>query len=99
MKLDAKIQVKLTPNEEKLVNTMQVLGDKTRFKMFKILASGREMCVSEIAGELNISTPAVSQHFRIFELIGLVDKQRYGHKICYALKRDERLIKELKKII
>lgn len=97
---NAKLQSQqLSSKEDKLVNTMQVLGDKTRFKMFRILASGREMCVSEIANELKISTPAVSQHFRIFELVGLVDKQRYGHKICYALKNDDQLIDGLKKII
>ncbi|MBW3569357.1 metalloregulator ArsR/SmtB family transcription factor [Candidatus Parcubacteria bacterium] len=90
--------LKLSSREDKIVSTLQVLGDKTRFKMFKILTSGREMCVSEIAAELNISTPAVSQHFRIFELVGLVEKQRYGHKICYALKNDDQLIKEFKAI-
>ena len=58
----------LTSSELKLVNAMQALGDRTRFKMFKIMQSGRQMCVSEIAAELDISTPAVSQHFRIFEL-------------------------------
>ena len=78
---------------------MQLLGDQTRFKMFKILLSGREMCVSEIAEALNISVPAVSQHFRIFELVGLVDKQRYGQKVCYVLKTDDKLVGELVKII
>lgn len=88
----------LSLSEERLVNAMQTLGDKTRFKIFKILLSGREMCVSEIADTLGISTSAVSQHFRIFELNGLVDKQRYGQKICYALKTDDHLVQELIRI-
>lgn len=99
MKLHKKRTPKLKQREERMVSTMQLLGDQTRFKMFKILLSGREMCVSEIAEALNISVPAVSQHFRIFELVGLVDKQRYGQKVCYVLKTDDRLVGELVKII
>lgn len=57
------------------------------------------MCVSEIAEALDISVPAVSQHFRIFELVGLVDKTRYGQKICYTLKSDDQLVQELVRIV
>ena len=99
MKLLNSKPTKLNQREERLINAMQALGDKSRFKMFKIMLSGKEMCVSEIAGALDISVPAVSQHFRIFELVGLVDRQRYGQKICYALKSDDRLVQELIRII
>lgn len=91
--------IELNTYEVRLVNAMQALGDKTRFKMFKILQSSQEMCVSEIARELKVSTPAISQHFRIFELVGLVDKQRQGHKICYVLKNEDQLIQKLSKIM
>lgn len=90
---------KLNNREERLVSAMQLLGDKTRFKIFKLLLSGKEMCVTEISETLNISVSAVSQHFRIFELVGLVDKQRYGQKVCYLLKTDDRFVKELIRII
>lgn len=89
----------LSTQEEHLVSAMQALGDKTRFKMFKILLSNQQMCVSEIANTLDVSVPAVSQHFRIFELIGLVDKQRHGQRICYALKDENALVRELIRII
>jgi ArsR family transcriptional regulator len=99
MKLLNPKPAKLSQREERLINAMQALGDKSRFKMFKIMLSGKEMCVSEIAGALEISVPAVSQHFRVFEFVGLVDRQRYGQKICYALKSDDRLVQELIRII
>lgn len=89
---------KISKQEEHLINAMHALGDKTRFKMFKTLLSNQEMCVTEIASALNISVPAVSQHFRIFELVGLVDKQRQGQKICYSIKRGDPLIQELIKL-
>lgn len=78
---------------------MHVLGDKTRFKIFKILLSGNEMCVTEIAEALEISVPAISQHFRIFELVGMVDKTRYGQKICYSLKSDDALVRNLVQVV
>lgn len=91
--------VKLNNREERLVSAMQLLGDKTRFKIFKLLLLGKEMCVTEIADAIGISVPAVSQHFRIFELVGLAEKQRYGQKICYLLKTDDQFVKELIRIV
>ncbi len=84
----------LDRDEERLVHVMQLLGDKTRFKMFKLLATDQEMCVSEIAAQLEISVSAVSQHFRNFELLGIVEKERMGQKICYELKNDD-FVKQL----
>lgn len=86
---------KLKRDEEHLIQVMQALGDTTRFKMYKIMRSGKMMCVSEIADALDVSVPAVSQHFRIFELVGLVDKKRMGQKVCYVLKSDNRLMQQL----
>jgi ArsR family transcriptional regulator len=91
------MKTSLTANEERLVHTLQLLGDKTRFKIFKLLAGKHNMCVSEIAEQLDISVSAVSQHFRNFEMLGLVDKQRNGQKICYELKNDM-YVKELAKL-
>lgn len=88
----------LSQTEQRLVHAMQLLGDPTRFKMFKLLISDQEMCVSEIASELNISSSAVSQHFRNFEMLGLVEKERMGQKICYVLNQDDQLVQELKEV-
>jgi DNA-binding transcriptional ArsR family regulator len=78
----------LSSDELSLMYAMQLLGDKTRFKIFKLLLDQHEYCVSEIG----ISMSAVSQHFKQFEILGLVDKQRFGQKICYQLKADHALI-------
>jgi DNA-binding transcriptional ArsR family regulator len=88
----------LSKQEQRTIHVMQLLGDKTRYKMFKLLLNGDEMCVSEIADKLNISVSAVSQHFRNFEMIGLVEKERMGQKICYALKEDDEIVKTIASI-
>jgi ArsR family transcriptional regulator, arsenate/arsenite/antimonite-responsive transcriptional repressor len=82
-------------SDERLIYAMQLLGDKSRFKIFKLLIDSEDKCVGEIADELGISLSAVSQHFRNYEMIGIVDKQRTGQKICYMLKKDDRLVQEL----
>lgn len=89
---------KLNKSDERLVHILQVLGDTSRYKMFKILLEKKQLCVSEIASKLNISVPAVSQHFRTFELVGIVEKERMGQKICYQLKDNDELINQLVKI-
>lgn len=86
---------KLSLDEERKIFALQILGDKTRYKMFKLLMKNEEMCVSEIAANLGVTTSAVSQHFRNFEIVGLVGKVRIGQKICYVLKFDDKLVKQL----
>jgi ArsR family transcriptional regulator, arsenate/arsenite/antimonite-responsive transcriptional repressor len=85
----------LTKNEQKSINIMSALGDRTRYKIFKLLLNNDGLCVGEIAESLDISISAVSQHFRTFELIGLVDKERFGQKICYSLRIQDHFIKNL----
>ncbi|MEX2014639.1 MAG: metalloregulator ArsR/SmtB family transcription factor [Candidatus Saccharimonadales bacterium] len=89
---------KLSKNDRRIIHILQVLGDTSRYKMFKILLEKKQLCVSEIASKLNISVPAVSQHFRTFELVGIVEKERMGQKICYQLKDNDELINQLVKI-
>lgn len=87
--------INLTKHDERLVRILQALADKTRYKMFKILLSKEEFCVSEVAEKVGISVPAASQHFRIFELVGLVDKKRYSQMICYVLKEGDPLVQRV----
>jgi len=88
----------LTDHEEKLIHTMQILGDKTRYRIFKLLMSEEQLCVSDIAARLGVSVSAVSQHFRSFEMVGIVNKERMGQKICYAIKDDNEFIEQLSKL-
>lgn len=89
------ISSRLSKDDERLVHILQALGESSRYKMFKILLEKKQLCVSEIAGRLNLSVPAVSQHFKTFELVGIVEKERMGQKICYQLKNDDQVVKKL----
>lgn len=90
--------IAITKSEKQLIWAFKAISDETRFKIFKLLLQEQELCVSNIANRLGVSVSAVSQHFRLFEQAGLVDKNRYGQKICYVLRQNDRLVAELIRI-
>ena len=66
---------------------MDALGDPTRRAIFEQLSEGPR-AVGEIAGELPVSRPAVSQHLRVLKEAGLVAERREGTKRIYRLDPD-----------
>lgn len=63
------------------------LGDATRREIFERLAD-RPRAVGELAAELPISRPAVSQHLKVLKDAGLVIDQRAGNRRVYQLNPD-----------
>jgi DNA-binding transcriptional ArsR family regulator len=66
---------------------MDALGDPTRRAIFERLRSG-PLSVGEIAAELPVSRPAVSQHLRVLREAGLVTERRNGTRRLYRLDPD-----------
>ena len=60
----------------------QALGDSTRRNIFERLAK-RPMAVVDIADELPVSRPAVSQHLKILKDAGIVVVSRDGTRRIY----------------
>ncbi|MDX6544552.1 MAG: hypothetical protein QOG02_326 [Gaiellales bacterium] len=63
---------------------MDALGDPTRRAIFERLKDGAR-AVGEIAGELPVSRPAVSQHLQVLKRAGLVRDHRAGTRRLYEL--------------
>ena len=63
------------------------LGDPTRHAIFERLAD-RPRAVGELAGELPVSRPAVSQHLKVLKDAGLVVDRRHGNRRIYQLNPD-----------
>lgn len=63
------------------------LGDPTRRAIFERLAD-RPRAVGELARELPVSRPAVSQHLKVLKDAGLVVDQRAGNRRIYQLDAD-----------
>lgn len=63
------------------------MGDPTRRSIFERLAE-RPQAVSELARELPVSRPAVSQHLKVLKQAGLVVDQRAGNRRIYRTHPD-----------
>jgi DNA-binding transcriptional ArsR family regulator len=66
---------------------MDALGDRTRRAIFEQLRKGPR-AVGEIADELPVSRPAVSQHLRVLKEAGLVTERRNGTRRIYRVDQD-----------
>lgn len=85
--------------DEILPFMFNALADTGRFRIFKLLLTRDDLCVTDVARVLGISVPAASQQLRIMELSGLVKKERMGQMICYCVREDDPLVKSIIKII
>jgi DNA-binding transcriptional ArsR family regulator len=65
-------------------DVLGVLGDPTRRAILERLRGG-PLAVAEIAQDLPISRPAVSQHLRVLKEAGLVSERRSGTRRLYRL--------------
>jgi DNA-binding transcriptional ArsR family regulator len=66
------------------LHPLDVLGDPTRRAIFERLRRGPTP-VGELARELPVSRPAVSQHLRVLKEAGLVVDNRSGTRRLYAV--------------
>ena len=66
------------------VQSLEALGDPTRRSIFGRLRRGARS-VTELAYELPVSRPAVSQHLRVLKDAGLVRERRDGTRRLYRI--------------
>jgi DNA-binding transcriptional ArsR family regulator len=75
------------------VGALTALGDPRRRQIFERLAD-RPSAVGELARQMPISRPAVSQHLKVLKESGLVIDRRDGNRRIYQL--DPKGIDELR---
>jgi DNA-binding transcriptional ArsR family regulator len=68
-------------------DVLSALADPTRRQVFELLRRGPRP-VGELAGELPVSRPAVSQHLKVLKDAGLVREERDGTRRLYAPNGD-----------
>jgi len=66
------------------VDALQALGDPTRRSVLEQLREGPR-AVGEIAAQLPVSRPAVSQHLRVLKEAGLVTERQNGTRRLYRV--------------
>ena len=74
----------------------KVLGDPTRLKLLKMLSScNNQLCVGALAHKLKITQPAVSQHLKVLKAAGIVENERKGFHVHYALNKEAFLTRKI----
>ena len=63
---------------------LDALGDPTRRRVLELVRA-RERAVGQIAGQLPVSRPAVSQHLRVLKEAGLVRDRQEGNRRLYSV--------------
>jgi len=83
---------------EKLTAVFKALSDPTRLRLVGLMGEHRgALCVNALAGSLEISQSAVSQHLRVLKQAGLVRGERRGYYVHYTL--DEKAMEKYRGII
>ncbi len=67
------------------------LAEPYRQDIILLLAETEEMNVREIAGQIDLSRPAVSHHLKVLRQCGLVEAQKRGTENYYTLTLKEPL--------
>ncbi len=70
-----------------VAETMQALATPSRVMILSRLSSG-PCSVGELAREVGMEQPAVSQQLRVLRHLGLVVGERTGRQVIYALHDD-----------
>lgn len=69
------------------LEALGVLADPTRRRLFEKLKGG-PMAVGELAGDMPVTRPAVSQHLKVLREAGLVFDRQQGTRRLYAVDPD-----------
>jgi DNA-binding transcriptional ArsR family regulator len=77
----------MSPNHLAAPDIFAVIGDARRRRILEFL-SERERSVGELATELGIAQPSVTQHLKALRDAGLVSKEKRGTSSIYTLVRE-----------
>jgi len=69
------------------IDSLTALADPTRRRVFELVASSPGP-VGQIAEQLPVTRPAVSQHLKVLTDAGLVQSEPMGNQRIYAIRRD-----------
>ncbi len=72
-------------NPTQLAKQFAALADKSRLTIMQLIINQPEVCVSELADQLDMSVSGAWQHLKILESAGLITEYKLGRKTCHKL--------------
>ncbi len=76
----------MTKDEEKLLNYLKLLADKSRYKIILHLMKGEE-CVCVLADKLGLEQTLVSHHLQALREEGFIRGRKVGTWVYYSLNK------------
>jgi len=74
--------------QNEIANFAKVLGNPARVAILQQIMK-RESCIcGDLATEIGLSQPTISQHLKELKSIGLIKGNIQGVKICYCIDQD-----------
>ena len=68
-----------------LAERFKLLADTSRLRMIYALVEAGELCVSDLAGAVEVSESATSHQLRQLRLAGLVRSRKQGREVFYRV--------------
>ena len=73
---------------ESIAELFKGFADPTRVHILSLLQQQQELCVTDIAGKVEISKSAISHQLRILKQMHLIKFRREGKNLLYSLADD-----------
>ena len=70
------------------VNIFKALGNINRLKIIQMLANGRSLNVTDIAGKIRVSIKSTSRHLMILRNLDLLDSEGKNGHVFYSLNKN-----------
>ena len=83
-KIDEPFESLPVATAEKMADTYKGLADPTRLRILFIIFQG-EICVNDLAEQVEMSQSAISHQLRILRDLGFVSTRREGQSIYYRV--------------
>lgn len=74
---------------KELILFYKAFSDQTRMRLIRTIASGMadKISVNDLAKQLGVAQPTVSQHLRILRNIDLIEPEREGYNVYYRINK------------
>ncbi len=84
---DARPEISFNNDElDQVVSIFKALSDHSRIQVLSALTSRKSLCVSDIAGHLNMPISRVSHHLSILKMLGFVKSRQEGKQVFYSIE-------------
>jgi len=75
---------------ERIAPLLKALADPVRLRLLSLVAAhaGGEACVCDLAEAFDLSQPTISHHLKVLHEIGLLDRNKRGVWVYYAVRTE-----------